>query len=64
MAGGATGQVKCGTTDLFAKISRHPDVYQSTVKEQHFFSREWYTGDRYLDQFVSTSRAGVASLHT
>ena len=45
------GQVKCGTTDLFAKISRHPDVYQSTVKEQHFFSREWYTGDRYISQF-------------
>ena len=44
------GQVKCGTTDLYASLSRHKAVLR-TVKEQHWFSREWYKGDRYIAQF-------------
>lgn len=46
------GQVKCGTTDLYAKLSKHPEVYSASVKEQHFFSREWYDGKRYIQQYA------------
>lgn len=33
------GQPKCGTTDLFWKISKHPDVETPPIKELHWWSR-------------------------
>lgn len=44
------GQVKCGTTDFFSSLARHNQILR-TIKEQHWFSREWYKGDKYLSQF-------------
>ena len=37
--------------DRYAKLSKHPEVFSASVKEQHFFSREWYDGARYIQQF-------------
>ncbi|KAK3589428.1 hypothetical protein CHS0354_020756 [Potamilus streckersoni] len=33
------GQPKCGSTDLFWRISRHPDVVTPPIKELHWWSR-------------------------
>ena len=34
------GAAKCGTTSLCDLLGRHPDVFISTPKEPHFFSRQ------------------------
>lgn len=59
------GQTKCGTTDLYAKIARHPEVYEGPAahKERHFFSREWYSGENYIAGF-NKAAAIVASGQT
>lgn len=33
------GQPKCGSTDLFNRIIRHPDVISPAIKETHWWSR-------------------------
>jgi hypothetical protein len=33
------GGAKCGTTSLWTHLAAHPDIYMSTPKEPHFFSR-------------------------
>ena len=33
------GQPKCGTTDLFFKISLHPDILMGPIKEPQFWTR-------------------------
>lgn len=33
------GQPKCGTTDVYRKIVRHPDVINPPIKELHWWSR-------------------------
>ncbi|XP_053407712.1 carbohydrate sulfotransferase 15-like [Mercenaria mercenaria] len=33
------GQPKCGTTDLFWKIAKHPDIEAPPIKELHWWSR-------------------------
>lgn len=33
------GQPKCGTTDLFWKIAKHPDILTPPIKELHWWSR-------------------------
>ncbi|HVX24454.1 MAG TPA: sulfotransferase [Candidatus Saccharimonadales bacterium] len=32
------GAPRCGTTSLHDKLSRHPDIFMSAVKEPHFFA--------------------------
>ena len=40
------GQAKCGTTEVFAHLSLHPAMLRAGGhKEQHFWSREWYTAE-------------------
>lgn len=34
------GQPKCGTTDLYYRLRRHPEVRYSTVKEPHWWTRK------------------------
>ncbi|MGH3087117.1 MAG: sulfotransferase family protein, partial [Rubrobacteraceae bacterium] len=33
------GAAKAGTTSMYQYLERHPDVYMSSVKEPHWFSR-------------------------
>ena len=33
------GQPKCGTTDVYRKIVKHPDVINPPIKELHWWSR-------------------------
>ena len=34
------GMPKCGTTDLYAKLTRHPDVVGGVMKEPHWWTRK------------------------
>ncbi|PVD37407.1 hypothetical protein C0Q70_04406 [Pomacea canaliculata] len=53
------GVFKCGTTDLFKRITRHPDVLMGQ-KEIHWFTklrRFGYSFDWYINQFDPLARA-------
>uniref|UniRef100_A0A3P9H9Y6 Sulfotransferase n=1 Tax=Oryzias latipes TaxID=8090 RepID=A0A3P9H9Y6_ORYLA len=43
------GQPKCGTTDLYDRLRRHPDVKFTTFKEPH-----WWTRKRFGEASAST----------
>lgn len=34
------GQPKCGTTDLYARLSHHPDIRFTIMKEPHWWARK------------------------
>lgn len=51
------GHVKCGTSDLWAVASKHPDVNPGRVlKEQHYFSRPWITAHQWVDRYRRFSK--------
>ncbi|XP_058477786.1 carbohydrate sulfotransferase 15 [Solea solea] len=48
------GQPKCGTTDLYTRLSLHPDIF-TTVKEPHWWTRKRFgialSNERFRDQY-------------
>jgi Sulfotransferase domain len=55
------GAPKCGTTALYHYLSMHPRIYMPTLKEPHFFCRDFanfgkiHDLDAYLDLFKNAS---------
>lgn len=48
------GQPKCGTTDLYDRLRRHPDVRFTTMKEPHWWTRKRFgKGLMYADNVWS-----------
>ncbi|KAG5267007.1 hypothetical protein AALO_G00238780 [Alosa alosa] len=45
------GQPKCGTTDLYDRLRRHPDVRFTTMKEPHWWTRRRFGIIRLSDAF-------------
>lgn len=45
------GAARSGTTQLAARLSRHPDIDASAVKEPNYFSREFERGPEWYDAY-------------
>ncbi len=58
------GSMKCGTTSLHDYLGKHPDVYTTTPKEIHFFTRNTYDEkgiEGYFAHFDTTKMLAGAS---
>ena len=52
------GAARSGTTQLAARLSRHPSVDASAVKEPNYFSREFERGADWYDAYFQPREAG------
>jgi len=50
------GAAKCGTTTLYARLSRHPEVFLSPLKEPNFYSRADLDPARFSKAFKANTK--------
>ena len=49
------GAAKCGTTTLYARLSQHPEVFLSPLKEPNYHSRADLDPARFSNAFKAIS---------
>ncbi|MEP6512359.1 MAG: sulfotransferase [Parafilimonas sp.] len=54
------GPPKCASTSLHFYLGQHPDVYTSKVKETVFFSRDYYKGMQFYENYFKEANGAIA----
>ena len=57
------GVTKCGTTDFFDAILKHPAVHGLWIKEPMYWNRERYPGGTVVHKGTDNSRLNIYRLH-